>query len=36
LQRVGLGGVEPVWDETGFWDRLAQDYAERLIGPARD
>lgn len=35
MRRVGLGGVEPKWDETRFWDRLAQDYAARLIGPAR-
>jgi UDP-glucose 4-epimerase len=33
LTRINLGGVEPAWDETRFWDRLAEDYAARLIGP---
>ncbi|MEQ1498205.1 MAG: NAD(P)-dependent oxidoreductase [Novosphingobium sp.] len=33
MRRIGLGGVETVWDETNFWDRLARDYAERLMPP---
>lgn len=31
MQRIGLGGVEVEWDEAGFWDRLAEDYAARFL-----
>lgn len=35
LTRIGLGGVEPLWDETRFWDALAADYAHRVIPAAK-
>ena len=35
MTRIGLGGVEPVWDETRFWDALAEDYACRIIPAAK-
>lgn len=33
LIRINLGGVQVQWDEARFWDRLAQDYADRLLPP---
>ena len=35
LTRIGLGGVEPLWDEARFWDTLAADYAHRVIPAAK-
>lgn len=31
LTRINVGGAEVQWDEGKFWDRLAADYAERLL-----
>lgn len=31
LTRINLGGVKVLWDEDRFWDKLARDYADRLL-----